>query len=124
MTKYQETLKDIIVNKKYEKIKDYLLRIIIYLTFLVLDIFLIIVWFALWGCFCCKNKKSSATGCSKFFYFLFIFFSILICACGFIITPCFYKSLNDIICSLYKFTFHFIEGTNNDYPLNYWKGYK
>ena len=51
LTNYQKSLKDIIVNKKYEKIKDYLLRIIIYLALLVLDIFLIIIWFALWGCF-------------------------------------------------------------------------
>ena len=65
LTNYQKSLKDIIVNKKYEKIKDYLLRIIIYLALLVLDIFLIIIWFALWGCFCCKSKKSFASGCSK-----------------------------------------------------------
>ena len=127
LTKYQENLKDIIVNKKYEKIKDYLLRIIIYLGLLFLDIFLIIVWFALWGCFCCKNKKFPATGCSKCFYCLFIFFSvisILISVCGFIITPSFYKSTNDIICSLYKLVFHFIEGNNNDFPPNFWKGFE
>ena len=125
LTNYQKSLKDIIVNKKYEKIKDYLLRIIIYLALLVLDIFLIIVWFALWGCFCCKSKKSFASGCSKCLYFIFIFFSvisILISVFGFFIIPCFYKSSNDIICSLYKIVFHFIEGVNNDIPASHWKG--
>ena len=125
LTKYQITLKDIVIDKKYEKIKDYLLRIIIYLSFLVFDIFLIIVWFSLWGCCCCKNKKSFANGFSKCFYFLFIFFSIisiLISVCGFIIIPCFYQSTNDIVCSLYKMVFHFIEGTKNDVPQSHWKG--
>ena len=126
MTNYQKSLKDIIVNKKYEKIKDYLLRIIIYLALLVLDIFLIIIWFALWGCFCCKSKKSFASGCSKCLYFIFIFFSvisILISVFGFFIIPCFYKSSNDIICSLYKIVFHFIEGVNNDIPASHWKNF-
>lgn len=125
LTKYQENLKDIIVNKKYEKIKDYLLRIIIYLALLVFDILLVIIWLSLWGCFCCKNKKSFITGCSKCFYFIFLFFniiSILISIFGFITTPCFYKSTNNIICSLYKLVFHFIQGTNDDFSFSYWKG--
>ena len=124
LTKYQKTLKDIVFHKNYKKIKYYLYRIIIYLVLLVLDIFLIFVWFALCGCCCCKKKNSFAIGYSKCFYCIFIFFNVisLISVCGFFIIPCYYKSINDIICSLYKIVFHFIEGTNNDFPLSYWKG--
>ena len=125
LTKYQEALKEIVINMDLKRIKDYLLRIVIYLALLIFDIFLIIVWFGLCGCLCCNKNKSYATGCSKCFFCFFIFLSviaILICIYGYFVIPCFYKSINGVICSFYKIVFHFIEGTKSDFPHNNWKG--
>ena len=128
LDKYQQVLKDMINDKKLNKIKKYLPRIIIYLIFIIVDIILLIIWFIFCGCCCCgKKNKDAANGCAKFYFFLFFFLGIiviLICAYGFIITPSFYKSINGIICSLYKLVFHFTEGTKEDYPQNNWKGFE
>ena len=128
LDKYQEVLKNIIKEHKFVKIEKYLTRILMYLIFIVVDIILLIIWFIFCGCCCCgKKNKDPANCCSKFYFFLFFFFgiiAILICAYGFIITPSFYKSLNGVICSLYKLVFHFTEGTKEDYPDNNWKGFE
>ena len=125
LTKYQETLQEIIINKDYKKIKDYLLRIVIYLGFLALDIFLIILWCGLWGCLCCYKDKSYATGCSRCVFSFYTFLNVVvifICVFGYFSIPSFYKSVNGVICSLYKTVFHFIEGTKSDFSNNNWKG--
>ena len=125
---YQKALKEMIESKKikFDDIKKYWKRLLIYLIFLIVDLIIIILWFVLCGQCCCGKKyKDQKTCCSKFIFSLFFFFNviaILICAYGFIISPCFYKSINGVVCSLYKLVFHFIEGANNDYHDNYWKG--
>ena len=127
--KYLEVLKDIIREKNLGKIKKYLPRIIMYAIFVIVDILLIFLWIALCGCCCCgKKKKESATGCSKCYFFLFCFLNviaIIICICGFILVPYFLKSINGVICSLYKLVLHFTDGIKNDYDyldIN-WKGF-
>lgn len=38
------------------------------------------------------------------------------------LSPNFYKSINGVACSFYKLIFHFLEGTDNDFPPSKWKG--
>jgi len=128
LNNYHEALIDIIGSKEYTKIKKYLTKIILYIIFVIIDIILIIVWFVLCGC-CCNSKRdnsinSSSTKCCFLIFFLFSLIVILICVIGFFLTPCFYKSFNGVICSLYKLVFHFIEGTKNDFPISNWKGFE
>lgn len=125
-SRYLDVLKEIIRTKKLDKIKKYLPKIIMYVIFVGVDIILIFFWIALCSCCCCgKKNKESATGCSKFYFFIFCFLNvvaILICICGFILVPCFLKSINSATCSLYKLVLHFTDGTKNDYSEYNWKG--
>lgn len=127
LSEHQKVLKDIIHNKEYNfnSIKKYIPRILIFFIFLIVDILLIIMWFVFCGCCCCCGKKTNAGGCAKCLFFLFCFFSaisILICVVGFIISPSIYKSINGVMCSLYKLVFHFIEGTKDEISFSDWKG--
>lgn len=127
LSEHQIDLKNIIHNKEYNfnSIKKYIPRILIFFIFLIVDILLIIMWFVFCGCCCCCGKKTNAGGCAKCLFFLFCFFSaisILICVVGFITSPSIYKSLNGVMCSLYKLVFHFIEGTKDDISFSDWKG--
>ena len=127
LSEHQKVLKNIIHNKEYNfnSIKKYIPRILIFFIFLLVDILFIIMWFVFCGCCCCCGKKTNAGGCAKCLFFLFCFFSaisILICVVGFIISPSIYKSLNGVMCSLYKLVFHFIEGTKDDISFSDWKG--
>ena len=127
--RYLDVLKDIIREKDLGKIKKYLPRIIMYIIFVCVDILLIVFWIALCGCCCCgKKNKEAATGCSKCYFFIFCFLNvvaILICICGFILVPCFFKSINGVVCSFYKLVLHFTDGTRNDYSDIYnWKGFE
>ena len=126
LNQYHKALIDIIGYKKYQKIKDYLLRIIIFIIIGIMDIILIIIWIVLWSYCCCIKRDKSSTSCTSkcfipFFWFLNVI-AILFCVFGFFIIPNFYKSINGVICSLYKFIFHFIEGTQNDFQPSNWKG--
>lgn len=124
LDKYPEVLKDMIKEKNLKKISKYLPRIIVYLIIAIFGVLLLIIWVFLCGCYCSK-KKSSATGCSKCYFFLFFLFTIIamiVCVYGFILAPSLTKSFNGVICSLYKLVFHFIEGTKDDFPQNKWKG--
>ena len=99
-----------------------------YIIFVCVDILLIVFWIALCGCCCCgKKNKEAATGCSKCYFFIFCFLNvvaILICICGFILVPRFFKSINGVVCSFYKLVLHFTDGTKNDYSDIYnWKGF-
>lgn len=127
LNEHQKVLKNIIHNKEYNfnSIKKYIPRILIFFIFLIVDILLIIMWFVFCGCCCCCGKKTNAGGCAKCLFFLFCFFSaisILICVVGFIISPSIYKSINGVMCSLYKLVFHFIEGTKDEISFSDWKG--
>ena len=127
LSKYQNVLKDMIENQNYSKnIKKYLPRIVMYFIFLIVDILLIIVWILFCGCCCCnKNKKSSSSVCGKcsfIIYLILSFLVILLCILGYFLSPYFNKSINGVVCSLYKLVFHFIEGTKDDFPSNKWKG--
>ena len=126
LNQFHKALIEIIGKKDYIKIKEYLIRIIVYAIVGILDIFLIILWITFCGCCCCSKKnKSLSIGWSNCYFLLFFFFSslvIFICVFGLSFTPCIYKSFNAAICSLYKLFFHFIEGTKNDFPSNIWKG--
>ncbi len=126
LTKYQKILKDMIEEEKFDKIKKYIKRILLYIIFLIVDVLLIIFWFVFCGCCCCCKRRSSQ-GCFKCNFLLFFLLSILvilICIVGYFSTPCLYKSFNDVICSLYKLVNHFIEGTNQDFPKSNWKGFE
>lgn len=127
LSEHQKVLKNIIHNKEYNfnSIKKYIPRILIFFIFLIVDILFIIMWFVFCGCCCCCGKKTNAGGCAKCLFFLFCFFSaisILICVVGFIISPSIYKSINGVMCSLYKLVFHFIEGTKDEISFSDWKG--
>lgn len=127
LSKYQKVLKEMIENKEYSKnIKKYLPRIVMYFIFLIVDILLIIVWILFCGCCCCnKNKKSSSSVCGKCSFIIYLIFSllvILLCVLGYFLSPCFNKSINGVVCSLYKLVFHFLDGTKDDFPSSNWKG--
>ena len=126
LTKYQKILKDMIEEEKFDKIKKYIKRILLYIIFLIVDVLLIIFWFVFCGCCCCCKRRSSQ-GCFKCNFLIFFLLSILvilICIVGYFSTPCLYKSFNDVICSLYKLVNHFIDGTNQDFPKSNWKGFE
>ena len=130
LTKYQKVLKDIIENRDdYAKdAKTYLPRILIFLIFILVDIFLILVWIIFCCCCCCSNnKKSSSSICGKCSFVIYLILScvvILLCVLGFFLSPSFLKSINGVACSFYKLIFHFIDGTENDFPPSKWKGIK
>ena len=130
LTKYQKALKDIIENRNdYTKdVKTYLPRILIFLIFILVDILLILVWIIFCCCCCCSNnKKSSSSICGKCSFVIYLILScvvILLCVLGFFLSPQFLKSINGVACSFYKLIFHFIDGTENDFPPSKWKGIK
>ena len=126
LTKYQKILKEMIEEKDFKKAKNYLKRVLIYIIFVIVDVLLIIFWFVFCGC-CCCCKRNSSQGCFKcnfLIYFLLSIIVILICIGGYIFTPCFYKSVNNVLCSFYKLINHFIRGTNEDFPNSSWEGFK
>ena len=91
-----------------------------------MDVLLIIFWFVFCGC-CCCCKRNSSQGCFKCNFLIFFLLSIiviLICIGGYIFTPCFYKSVNNVLCSFYKLINHFIRGTNEDFPNSSWEGFE
>ena len=129
LSESQLIIKGIIEGEKvnFNTIKKYIPKILIFFIFLIVDVFFIIMWFVFCGCCCCcgKRNKPFAGGCAKFLFFLFCFFSvisILICVIGFIVSPSIYKSINGVLCSLYKVVFHLIEGVNGEIPISDWKG--
>ena len=126
LDKYQDVLKKMIQEKEFGLIKKYLPKIVIFASFLVVDVLLIIFWFLFCGCsFCAKKRQTSFGGCSNFYYILFFIFSIAtitICAYGITKSPGTYISLNGVICSIHKLVFHFIKGTNNEIPDSNWIG--
>ena len=129
LSESQLIIKGIIEGEKvnFNTIKKYIPKILIFFIFLIVDVFFIIMWFVFCGCCCCCGKKNKpfAGGCAKFLFFLFCFFSvisILICVIGFIVSPSIYKSINGVLCSLYKVVFHLIEGVNGEIPISDWKG--
>ena len=126
LTKYQKILKEMIEEKDFKKAKNYLKRVLIYIIFVIVDVLLIIFWFVFCGC-CCCCKRNSSQGCFKCNFLIFFLLSIiviLICIGGYIFTPCFYKSVNNVLCSFYKLINHFIRGTNEDFPNSSWEGFK
>ena len=126
LTKYQKILKEMIEEKDFKKAKNYLKRVLIYIIFIIVDVLLIIFWFVFCGC-CCCCKRNSSQGCFKCNFLIFFLLSIiviLICIGGYIFTPCFYKSVNNVLCSFYKLINHFIRGTNEDFPNSSWEGFK
>lgn len=129
LDKYQRLIKDAIEGEKLnvEIIKGYLPKILIYGIFLIVDVILIFVWIVYCACCCCgKNRKSSGSVCGKCSFILFLILSviaILLCALGYFLVPCFIKSINGVVCSLYKLVFHFLEGTKEDYGIEInWQG--
>ena len=121
LDKYQIIIKNVIEGEKlnFETIKSYLPRIFIYGIFLIVDVILIFVWIIYCGCCCCsKKRKSSGSVCGKCSFVIFIILSvcvILLSVLGYFLVPCFAKSINGVICSIYKLVFHFLEGTKEDY---------
>ena len=121
LDKYQILIKDVIEGEKlnFGIIKSYLPKIFIYGIFLIVDVILIFVWIIYCSCCCCsKNRKSSGSVCGKCSFIIFLILSIiaiLLCVLGYFLVPCFTKSINGVVCSLYKLIFHFLEGTKEDY---------
>ena len=128
LDKYQVILKEMVEKSKLNNVNKYLPKIIIFFIVLIVDVLLIFLWIVLWCCCCCsRNKKTEATGCSKCVLALFWLLSIIviaICIFGIILIPSVYKSVNGVLCSLYKLIFHFIDGTQGDFPTSKWKGFE
>ena len=126
LNEYHIALINILGYKNYKKIKDYLLRIIIFIIIANIDIIIIFIWIGLWSYYCCiKRDKTTSNVFSKCFILLFWFLciiAIVFCVFGLFLIPCFYNSINGVICSFYKLIFHFIEGTQNDFQPSNWKG--
>ena len=129
LDQYQILIKNVIGGEElnFGIIKSYLPRILIYGIFLIVDVLLIFVWIIYCGCCCCnKQRKSSGSICGKCSFIIFLILSvtvILLCVLGYFLVPCFAKSINGLVCSLYKLVFHFLEGTNGDYGSGFnWQG--
>ena len=124
LTKAQNAIINYGRDSKYEYIKDYYYRIVIFFIFLVLDIIFIFCWISCCCCCCCScccfktANPSSYTLRLVFFLisaicnFLVIIFSI-IALCQ--IEP-FIKRINGIACSYFKFLDHIKDGLGTSYP--------
>ena len=128
LTKYQIALKESIETENWKKLRKYLPRILIFSIIIILDIIFIFVW--LFSAFCCcygKKNKETLGCCGKCTLFIGVIFCILviaICLFGLFYSFQFYKTINNIDCSIYKLIFHFTDGTDSDYPSNNWVGYE
>ena len=126
LDKYQEVLKEMIQSKKIKKINKYLPRILTYLIVAIIGVIFIIFWIS----FCClsckeekwKKKVGCGTKCSFIIFFVLSIGVIFFCVIGLLYFPYLNKTLNGVSCSIYKFVFHFLNGTNDDYIDSKWAG--
>lgn len=121
LDKYQEVLINFIREQNLDIAKDYIKRLIIPIVILGLAIITLFFWIGFCGCSCypCGCCKGTMEGCGKCSFTLTVFFnSIALVVCiAFIIlfSGYYFQSINNPVCSLYKFTFHLLDGTNGDY---------
>jgi len=123
---YQKSLKEIIEDNEYKKIKKYLPRILVYVIIAFLDIIFIILWIV-FCCYACRNvEKQNRIGCgSKFCFILFFILCVgvlLLSVIGIIYTPYLNKSFSAFVCSLDKLVFNFLNGTNDGNKEFDWMG--
>ena len=123
---YQKSLKEIIEDNEYKKIKKYLPRILVYVIIAFLDIIFIILWIV-FCCYACRNmEKQNRIGCgSKCCFILFFILCvgvILLSVIGIIYTPYLNKSFSAFVCSLDKLVFNFLEGINDGNEELRWMG--
>ena len=126
LDKYEKVLKDIIVKEKYEKIKNYLPKIVISLIIAVIGVIFIIIWI-LFCCYACKdvdkqNNIGCGAKCAFFIYFILCIGIIGFCIVGYIYIPYLNKTLNGTSCATYKLVFDFLEGTNGTFIDSNWTG--
>jgi len=115
-----------IQSKKIKKINKYLPRILTYLIVAIIGVIFIIFWIS----FCClsckeekwKKKVGCGTKCSFIIFFVLSIGVIFFCVIGLLYFPYLNKTLNGVSCSIYKFVFHFLNGTKDDYIDSKWAG--
>ena len=126
LDKYQEILKEMFNSKKLKKMNKYLPRILIYLIVAIIGVIFIIFWIS----FCClsckeekwKKKVGCGAKCSFIIFFILSIGVIFFCVIGLLYFPYLNKTLNGVSCSIYKFAFHFLNGTKDDYIDSKWAG--
>ena len=126
LDKYQEVLKEMLQSKKIKKINKYLPRILTYLIVAIIGVIFIIFWIS----FCClsckeekwKKKVGCGAKCSFIIFFILSIGVIFFCVIGLLYFPYLNKTLNGVSCSIYKFAFHFLNGTKDDYIDSKWAG--
>ena len=124
LSKAQQSIIDFARDSSYSNIKPYIKRLGIFIAFIFLDIILIFVWISYCSCCCCscclfKNikhyKAFSFFSCaiSAFCNLLVIIFSIVVLST---VNP-FFKRVNGLGCSAFKFLDHIRYGLSPSYPL-------
>ena len=130
---YLKTFIELIKNKSLDNVKglkDNINRFLLPLILVGVDIVVLFFWIAYCTCTCCPdcccNGKNGVTCCGKMSYTINLVLSgviVLTCmACIILVTNTIYASINSFGCSLYKFTFHVLDGTEDNYrSLPEWK---
>ena len=117
---YQNTLKEIIQDKKYGKISKYLPRILTYLIVAIVGIIFIIFWIV-FCCFACKTVgRQDSVGCGAkccfIIYLILCLAVIFFCVMGIIYTSPLKQTLNSLACSKYKLVFETLQDERDDEP--------
>ena len=130
LDKYQNAIINLIKSPSIAEVKVYLPHIISSFFIFGIDLIIVFFWIGYCGCCCspkcCCSGKDGVTFCGKMSYIISLTLSaiiVVICVASIIlISNNFYSSINSSACALYKFTFHFLEGTKDDYSgLPKWK---
>ena len=113
LDKYQKILKEMIQEKDYGKLKRYLPRIFTYLIIAIVDIIFIIIWI-LFCCYSCRKmeKQNDEQVCSGIYVSLASI--IFIFSMGTFHYSYLTKSINCLVCSVYRLIFDFLHGTNEN----------
>ena len=123
LDKYQNAIINLIKSPSIAEVKVYLPHIISSFFIFGIDLIIVFFWIGYCGCCCspkcCCSGKDGVTFCGKMSYIISLTLSaiiVVICVASIIlISNNFYSSINSSACALYKFTFHFLEGTKDDY---------
>ena len=129
LNNYQETIIELFRDYNLDTAKNYLKRIWIPLMLIGVDLLFFILWICFCSCLCCPPcccfcVRKKVTDCVKCSYSCFSIINLFLClfllifsAVGIIkFSNSFKRSINNSACSLYKLSFHFLEGNKEDYP--------
>lgn len=122
LSKSQQAIIDFARDSSYSNIKPFVKKCAIFIVFIVLDIILLGLWISYCCCCCCKcclfgeAKPSKVCSCIFFIiallcYLLIIIFSIIVLA----IVSSFFKRINGLGCSAFRFLDHVRYGLAPDY---------